>query len=880
MFDQKMFLIDAHALCYRSFYAIKSLSTSYGQMTNAVYGFISILKKILRQYEPTHMAICFDAGKKTLRQEKFAEYKIHRAAMPDDLIPQIQIIKEVIQAYRLPKFELEGFEADDLIATLAKQGERTGVEVIIVSDDKDMAQLISKRIKVFNTRKEIILGPHEAREFFGIDPQKIPDFIGLAGDQTDNIPGVLGIGELTAKKLLNEFGSLENVFDHIDEIKSAKIKSQLLEQKDMAFFCKELAVLDDHVPISVDLDQLKVVAPDNAQLFEMFKKFEFKKFAEEIAGEVTPKTIYTMIPLDDQKTVDQFIRKVEQAEGFSLILNASDPLDLASCTGILLNIGHTGQEVYFLDRSKIDLIKPVLEKKNILKLTYDVKQVLKILAGHNCSMRGHIFDAMLAAYLLVPSQGNYTLETLAWTYFKQSIGVDQEKASLVSLLDQLYPVLMNALKEKSLLKLFTEIEIPLAYVLAKMERAGVNLDLDLLSQLSIATEKKIQALVGEIYQLAGGNFNLNSPKQLSTVLFEQLKLPVVKKTKTGFSTDESVLSKLAEKHRIAALILEFRQLAKLKSTYIDALPKLINPSTQRVHAYFDQTGTETGRLSSLNPNLQNIPIRTELGRQIRRAFIPSQKDHMIVSADYSQIELRILAHFSADPKLTQAFLDDQDVHAHTAALIFDTAEDKVTSDMRNVAKRINFGIIYGMSAFGLAKDLGISQTEAQIFIDRYFLRYPKVKTFMETTIQKAHEQGFVGTILNRRRYLPEINSKDQTVRQFAERQAINTPVQGSAADLMKLAMINIQQEIEKRSLLSQMIITVHDELVFDVPITEEAEIIEVIREKMEGALDLSVPIKVSIKKGKNWLDMTKLPSSPATQSHNHKVSIRGKENKR
>ncbi len=865
MSEPRLFLLDAHALCYRSYFAIKNLTTTYGQATNAVYGFLSTLKKILRDFKPDYLAVCFDAGKKTLRQERFKDYKIHRPSMPEDLISQIPLIKKVVEGYHLPIFEMEGFEADDLIATLTQHAQKNGIEVVIVSDDKDMVQLINDRVKVYSSRKEMILGEVQARELFGIDPQRIPDYIGLAGDQTDNIPGVLGIGEVTARSLINEFGTLENILSHLNQIKSPKLKEKLGRHKESALLSKELAILDCHVPIGFDLSALKVGEPNREKLFQIFKELEFKKIAEEMSLELSASESESDIEIKVLETSDDFedlLTKAKAQKEFSFLPQCADPLDHTTCATVVLAL--KPNELYLLSIEHLTELKPILEDPQIVKITHDIKQCWKILHERGCFIKGKIFDVMLAGYLLNPAQGSYSVENLAWVYLKDSNGRQAQGAKAAGVLLDLYPFLLRELKEKSLLKLFEEIEMPLAYVLFRMETEGVRLDEELLKQLSLETEKKIDAITRQIYKIAAQakgtsgdpvSINLNSPKQLSVLLFEKLKLPVVKKTKTGFSTDEGVLIKLAEKYEIASLILEFRQLAKLKSTYIDALPKMINPKTGRVHAYFNQTGTETGRLSSLTPNLQNIPIRTELGREIRKAFIPLKKNHTIISADYSQIELRILGHLSGDQNLKKAFEKEEDIHTYTAALILDVKEKDITPQMRNSAKRVNFGIIYGMSAFGLAKDLSISQEEAQEFIDKYFLRYPAVKTFMDNEIKKANEQGFVLTILNRRRYLPEIKSSNQAIKQFAERQAINTPVQGSAADLMKLAMINIQKELERQNLLSRLIITVHDELVFDVPNNEIEIMTKLIRQEMEHSLELSVPVKVTVKTGNNWLQL-------------------------
>jgi len=853
--ESKLFLIDAHALCYRSYFAIKGLATSYGQATNAVYGFANTLKKILREYKPEYLAVCFDAGKKTHRQEKFAEYKINRPSMPDDLISQLPLIKEVVAAYNLPLFEMEGFEADDIIATLTSKASKENLDVVIVSDDKDMFQLIGDHVRIFSSRNDALIGPDEARQRFGIDPLRITDYIALAGDKTDNIPGVAGVGEVTARTLINEFGTLENLLKNVDKISSEKLREKIREQKEAAIFSKELAVLDASVPVSFDLKVLRVQEPDSSQLSELFRRLEFRRLAEEYS----PEPQVADQPIETKKAVGEdlkdFLTKSEKDKIAAFLPEAADEsgdgqirrMFAATKDGSVYDISLDDERV----RSSC---RKIWENPAIIKVTHDIKNVRKVLAEKGEEVKGEVFDLLLAGYLLAPSQGNFDIGTLAWGYLQNSSGLLNQPSRAVSMLIALYGKIKEELKQKDLLKLFNEIEMPLSYVLFKMESAGVSIDEKFLADMSVDCDKRISALLKDIYRLAGEEINLNSPKQLSRLLFEKLKLPAVKKTKTGFSTNESVLVKLADKHPAINKILEYRQLAKLKSTYIDALPKLINRRSGKIHASFNQVGTETGRLSSNNPNLQNIPIRTELGQQIRRAFVPKSKDRWIISADYSQIELRILGHLAQDKNLLKAFKQDEDIHTFTAALIFDVKEKNVTAHMRNAAKRVNFGIIYGMSAFGLAKDLNVPQQEAQEFIDKYFLRYPGVKKFMDNEIAKAEKNGYVLTLLNRRRYIPEINSDNMAVQQFAQRQAINTPVQGSAADLMKLAMINIQNAMEKQKMDSRMIITVHDELVFDVAADEKESLVAIVRKEMENCMKLSVPIKVSIKAGKNWLE--------------------------
>ncbi|MBI5415578.1 MAG: DNA polymerase I, partial [Candidatus Omnitrophica bacterium] len=701
----KLFLIDAHALCYRSFYAIKDLSTRKGRQTNAIYGFVNTLHKILREYRPQYMAVCFDSPGKTHRQEKFNAYKIQRPIMPRDLIDQIPVIKEVVAAHNLALFECPGFEADDIIATIARSclsgrlgpaprdrnaAKDKNIEVVIVSDDKDMYQLAGERMAFFSARKDALWEYSDVKKHLGFDPRRMTDFIALAGDNSDNIPGVKGIGEVTAKQLINDHGSLEDIFRHLDKIKSQKVREKLEQSREQAVLSKELAVLETEVPLDLQLERLKVGEPQQNRLLELFQELEFTRFAKEAASAGQLEQAHPDIQPPAKGKIEEWLKKIKTAGRFAVLTDSAAPR-------LVLSSGPAEHCAVALDQ--VTDWKEVFEDKRIEKVAYDLKETIKLLKARDVSVNGKIFDVFLAAYLVGDPQTQLNFR-------------EQPFARRAALLWDIYPALARELKEKSLEKLLNEIEIPLAFVLADMETCGVKLDMELLRDLSKECERKIGNLTEQIYRLSGKEFNLNSPKQLSQVLFEDLKLPTVKKTKTGFSTDEGVLTVLASKHEVPALILEYRQLAKLKSTYIDARPALVDPKTGRVHAQFHQTGAETGRLSSSQPNLQNIPIRTELGRQIRKAFIPLKAGHVIVAADYSQVELRILAHITQDPGLAKAFQENQDIHAHTASLIFDVAEKEVTPQMRDTAKRVNFGIIYGMSAFGLAKDLGISQADA------------------------------------------------------------------------------------------------------------------------------------------------------------------------
>ena len=851
--QKSLFLIDGHALCYRAFYAIKNLTTTKGQPTNAVYGFIRAVRSLLKDYEPDYAAICFDSKGKTHREEKFAEYKIQRPPMPDELRSQIPLIIDVMKAFNLAVFQLDGYEADDILATLATTMAKKGVDVVIASDDKDLYQLANGHIQIYSFRKEKILGHKELEEQLGFDPKYMSDFIGLAGDSSDNIPGVKGVGEVTAKQLILEYGSLENILKNVDKIKKESVKEKIKEEKGRAILSKELAILEERTPLEYKLEDLKFKAPDQNRLHAIFKELEFKSLADEFAtSNLKDAGKLQVIALKTAQDAALVLEKIHKAKEMIFLLSAAEEQELFDKPSLFICVGH--HTIYSVEHKLFPSFKKAFEDTKAIKVTHNLKKTLKILSEFDLTLSGPVFDTRLAAFLAQPASGDFAISDLAWNYLKASIDPKSPHQPLI-VIDQIYPILMKELKEKSLLKLFEDIEIPLASVLFKVESQGVCLDLPLLKKLSKECDDKIKLLMIELFRVAGTEFNINSPKQLSQILFEKLGLPVIRKTKTGVSTDESVLIVLAKMHDFPSLILEYRQLTKLKSTYIDALPKLIDSKTGRIHAEFDQIGAETGRLSSRNPNLQNIPIRTDLGRQIRKAFIPSQDSHVILASDYSQVELRILAHLSQDKNLIKAFKTNQDIHTFTASLIFDVDEKKVTAQMRNSAKRINFGIIYGMSAFGLSNDLGISPKEAETFINRYFERYPAIKKYMDHTIEQCEEKGFVLTLFGRRRYIPEIKSSNRSIRQFAQRQAINTPVQGSAADLIKLSMVNIQKEIEARKLKSRMIMTVHDELVFDAPKKEVEEMVELVRYQMEHPLKLVVDIKTSVKVGKNWLDL-------------------------
>jgi len=882
---EKLFLIDGNSYCYRAFYAIKELRNSKGKPTNAVYGFILMLKKLLEKEKPAYLAVAFDMKGPTFRHEQFEDYKVHRKPMPDDLVSQMGLIKETVLAYNVPIFEKQGFEADDILATIAKKASQQGIDVYIVTGDKDMLQIVDKFIKVYSTHKDDLIYDSQAviERFSGLGPENITDFIALAGDATDNIPGVRGIGEKTAIELIKEFGSLDNLYKNIDKIKSESRRKMLSEQEDSARMSKELATVDADVPIEIDVENMRVKCPDSEKLLEIFKELEFKNFAREIASsnsdvhkEACYKTIASSADFKD------FIKELKGKSEFVLDIETTSeqPMEAA-----LVGISFCWKEgeAYYISLSNISgalkELKPILEDEKIKKIGQNIKYDKLVLSNYGIEVRGITHDTMIASYLLNPSRMSHGLDDLAFEYLDHKMTpinellgtgkkkvtmdmVDVEKVSMYSCGDSDVTLRLKNIFEKELLKkeldlLFNDIELPLVDVLSDMEKNGVKIDVDFLKETSLEMEKELSGLIKDIYGIAGEEFNINSPKQLSKILFEKLGLPVVKKTKTGASTDVEVLERLSSLHALPKELLRYRELSKLKSTYVDALPELINKKTHRLHTSFNQAVTATGRLSSSNPNIQNIPVKTEEGRKIRKAFI-GEKGNFIMSADYSQIELRILAHLSKDQELIAAFEKDRDVHARTASLIFGVEEKDVTPEMRANAKTVNFGIIYGISAFGLGKGLGIDPGSAQQFIDSYFERYPSVRVYMEDKIEEARSAGYVTTLFNRRRYIPEIKTGGIREQQQAERIAINTPVQGSAADLIKIAMINIHKKMKEKKLKSLMTLQVHDELVFEVPKDELDKMKELVKEEMEGAVKLLVPVKVSVQYGKNWMDMEEI----------------------
>ncbi|HWP82810.1 MAG TPA: DNA polymerase I [Bacteroidota bacterium] len=926
---QRLFLIDGMAIAYRSYFAFiqRPLMNSRGENTSAIYGFVTFLNKILEQEKPDYIAVVFDTSEPTFRHRQYAAYKATRQKMPEDMASQLDLLKDVVRAYNIPVIEFPGYEADDVIGTLAKRAEKEGAETYLVTGDKDFMQLVSEKIKMYKPGRQgndvEILGIEDVKRKFGVPPDQVVDVLALVGDSSDNVPGVPGIGEKTAIPLIQQHGSLSALFDKIEEIPQKGLRQKLETHRHKALLSRQLVTIDTAVPVNIDFHTLRASDKDVEKLIALFERLEFraliKKLREEHGTNQTAKTEKEQLSSSPAERVDitsdeHTYRLVKSEQEFHALCErlksaSSFVIDTETTSTDALRAEIVGlafalkpREAWFVslapksresgslfDNSQTEKqfegaldptlvfksLKPILENPSIKKIGQNIKYDMLALSQQGIRMNGVAFDTMVASYVL-REDGQHNLDALAMEYLNYKMityndltgsGKDQKPIRAVpieQLADyacedaditlRLYEILHKRVEQEQLQRICEEIEFPLISVLARMEEAGVAIDTDFLNDMSKELERMLDNLTREIHALGGGPFNINSTQQLSDVLFSKLKLSPVRKTKTGFSTDVGVLETLRDEHPIIEKLLEYRQLAKLKSTYVDALPELVNPRTGRVHTSFNQTVAATGRLSSSDPNLQNIPIRTELGRSIRRAFVPSSKDHRILSADYSQIELRVMAHIAGDEGLAEAFRNKEDVHATTAAKIFGVSSSEVTRDMRRKAKEVNFGIMYGIGPFGLANRLEISQTEAREIIQRYFDRFPKVKQYINDTITEARAKGYVSTLLGRRRYLPDINSRNQNVRQNAERQAINMPIQGTAADMIKLAMIRIDRDFLEKGLKSKMVLQVHDELVFDIDEREENDVKNIVKREMQDALKLSVPIDVEIGIGKNWLE--------------------------
>ena len=881
---KKFILVDGQGILYRTFYALPQLTTSYGQIVNAVYGFTMILSRLLEEEKPEYMMIIFDTPIPTFRHKEFKEYKANRKKMPDELINQIPLIKEIINNYNIPIYSKEGYEADDIIGTIAKEAEKRNCNIIIVTGDKDAFQLISPHTKVMTTIKGVtevkIYDEESIRKKYGIDPGKIVDVLALKGDSSDNIPGVPGIGEKTALALIKKFGNLKDILNNVDQISKKPLRENIKKCEDQILMSKRLATIVREVPITYDFDAAKIKSPNYNELWGIFKKLEFKNLLKKIAPQINQeKTNLKYNLIDTKGKLKELTNRIKENKYFSFcLINSSDNPILSNILGIALSL--KDNEIYYLPLVPLNLmentkclstelvlsqLRPFYENERIIKISHNLKFDFIVLHRYEVGLRGDNFDVMIAAYLLNPSMEKYNLRNLFWEYLKYLKDEDKknQEKKVKSIDDtcedarnilRLKDILEEKMKEKNLISLFKEIEMPLVKILGKMEMNGFKVNIDFLKEMSQKMNFRLKELKETIYNLAGTEFNINSPKQLSVILFEKLKLPIIKKTKTGYSTNAGALNILAPHHKIVSFILEYRELDKLKNTYIDKLPLLVNNQTKRIHTSFHQTVTSTGRLSSSEPNLQNIPIRTEMGKEIRRAFI-AEEGFILLSADYSQVELRILAHLSGDESLINAFKNDEDIHIHTAAEIFGLDQDIISQQMRRMAKVINFGIIYGMSSYGLAQNLGLEREEAEKYIYNYFFRYQGVKRYIEREKEEARNKGYIITLLKRRRYLEGINSKDKNIREFNERIAINTPIQGSAADLIKIAMIKISESFKRERFKSKLLLQIHDELIFEVYKPELEKVKSVIKDIMEHSLELSVPLKVNLNVGDNWAEL-------------------------
>ena len=951
--EKKLFLLDAYALIYRAFFAMSKnpRMNSKGVNTSAIMGFLNSLYEILQKEKPTHIGVAFDVAGTAQRQAEYSEYKANREKMPDDLRDSIPYIIRLIEGFNIPVYGVEGYEADDVIGTLSKKAEQQGFTTYMMTPDKDFGQLVTDKILLYKPAKfgepAQIWGPKEVCERYGIkEPKQLIDILGLWGDASDNIPGIPGIGEKTAATLVGQYGSVENLIAHADELKG-KQKENVINFAEQGLMSKALATINLEVPVEFNEEELKAKEPDVPALMALFEELEFKTFAKRFLEEYKGKHLVDS-PLppsqrgtgqptgasggsqphtpdlfstptltgefdlfhqsdnsgllefsdkDSAKTVPHDYKLVETEADIKALVELlsqqqqfvfdteTTNIDVYSAELVGVSFAIKAHEAWYLPmpaereacQTKLELLRPLFENESILKIGQNLKYDISMLAQYGVSVKGKMFDTMLAHYLLEPEQ-RHNMDYLAEVYLnyltipiEDLIGkgrmqktmrevpvelVKEYAAEDADITLQLYEKLLPLLKDNGVEKLFYEIEMPLVPVLSRMEANGVKIDTENLQQISEAFGREIRKIEEEIYKAAGTPFNIASPKQLGEILFERLRIDEkAKKTKTGqYATGEDVLQKLSHKHPIIQMILDYRSLTKLKSTYLDALPALVNPKDGLIHTSYNQAVTATGRLSSNNPNLQNIPVRTEKGREIRRAFVPRSPQYTLIAADYSQIELRIIAHLSQDPAMVNDFNLGHDIHAATAAKVFHVPMDQVTKEQRSRAKAVNFGIIYGMSAFGLAERMELSRSEAADIIKKYFEEYAGIKEYMNRSIALAREHGYAETILGRRRYLRDINSANSVVRGFAERNAINAPIQGSSADMIKIAMIGIHQELEKLKMQSKMILQVHDELVFDAHLDELDALKAIVQDKMVNALPLSVPVIVEMNTGANWLE--------------------------
>ena len=874
--DKLLILIDGNSLMNRAYYALPELMNKKGQHTNAIYGFANILFKIMDTYKPSHISVAFDLKAPTFRHKQYDAYKGNRKKMPDELREQVEPLKKMIDAFGINRIELEGYEADDLIGTVAKNFEQDGFEVYIITGDKDALQLVSDKIKVLFTKKGISeldeYDPDKMTEKYELTPQQFIDLKGLMGDQSDNIPGVAGIGEKTGIKLLKEYGSIENIYMNIDEI-SKSIKAKLEAGYDMAFLSKSLATIMVDIPLELKVDEFEKKDIDKNTLISLFSEFEFNSLIGKVGNDESGLIDKVQKEYLISNDIELLIDKATSLKSLNLFSIAKS--GLVSDKRLINLFAKIDEEFFNIEEKDVSKLKNVFENPEIKKYGYNLKNDCLILKPYEINLTGLYFDIAIAEYLIDSTSSNYEIKDIALKYnlgdvlsLEELLGKGKSKkdfkdlsdaqisgyaCSVLDIVDNGKEALITTIENYTMHNLFYEVEMPLVEILADMEYIGISADKEVLNELKQKFDIEIKTLEVSIYEYAGENFNINSPKQLGHILFDKLGLPAIKKTKTGYSTNAEVLEALSDKHRIIDKITLYRQYTKLQSTYVDGLLNIINPKTGRIHSSFNQTITTTGRISSTEPNMQNIPVRLEIGRELRKVFV-APEDMYLVDADYSQIELRILAHIANDEGLIDAFSKGDDIHTITASEVFNVPLDEVTKELRSAAKAVNFGIVYGISDFGLSNNLGISKQVAKEYIDNYFARYPYVKKYMEDIVEKAKNDGYVETYIGRRRYIPELGSNNFIMKNLGKRLAMNTPIQGSAADVIKIAMVKVYARLKSEGLKSKLILQVHDELIIESPDSEKSYVADLLKEEMESAVDLNVKLTVDAKWGKSWYE--------------------------
>lgn len=901
---KKIVLIDGNSILNRAFYGImgnKMLTTPDGKYTNAVYGFLAILFKVLEDIEPEYLMVTFDLKAPTARHKLYDGYKATRKGMPNELAEQMPILKDILKSMNIKVIEKEGYEADDVLGTMAKRAEKDGFDVTIVSGDRDTFQLTSNRVKVriphtkMGKTETETFGREEVLKKYGVTPKQLIEVKGLQGDTSDNIPGVPGIGEKTALELVKKYKTIDGIYEAIekgeDDLKP-KAKERLLENKELAMLSRTLGTINLEVPIEENLEEFKIKEWNKEEVFSKFKELNFNRFIDRfnLKSEEGPKQnlaeLFEIKTLNTQNEIKDLLEKIQNKLVFMLGTEKVEQENLIikkQIKSIYIYIDNTVYEIKFNTNEEfISYFKTIFENENIQKYSYRLNETYVLLMQNGIYLKEIKFDTEIAAYLLNPSNGKYKLDELANQYlsidipeYLEFVGAKQQKETQMTLFSQdemnvdfekyqnaiymytiakLAEIMNKKLEEINSLKLFENIEMPLIKVLAEMQYEGIYVDKQELVSFGVKLKEAIEVIKQEIYKLAGEEFNINSTLQLGNILFEKLKLPVYKKTKKGYSTDVDILEKLKPEHPIIEKILEYRGFMKLNSTYIEGLIVYINEYTHKIHSYFHQTITATGRISSTEPNLQNIPTRAEQGKQIKKAF-KAQEGNIFIDADYSQIELRILAHISNDTNMREAFLNEEDIHKQVASKVFNVPLEEVTKEQRTAAKAVNFGIVYGISGFGLAEQLGISRKKAEQYIEQYLEKYKGVKEFMDRIVEKAKEQGYVETLFHRRRYIPELSSNNYMVRQFGARAAMNTPIQGTAADIMKIAMVEVNKKLEEEKLNAKLILQIHDELLIECKIEEKEEVKKILKESMENAVKLSIPLEVEVSEADNWYDV-------------------------